>query len=140
MRLLLALFLLLPTQLWANCASAFRAGLTAYARADTALTDAETTLYRGLGWATRSRVLARLENRSPATTACTEIAQLQITLTDAQTQIARARSHFIYALTQCDAENQRRAQGNLDALSDTANDLQTQLDYLADLSTRCDTS
>ena len=132
--------LLLPTPLWASCASAFRTGITAFNDAAQTLSATEDTLYAGLGWASRARVLEKLEDRSTATTACTEIGILRSALIGAQRQIELARTQFTLAFAQCTGENQRGAQGNLDALNDTASDIDTQAVYLADLATRCDTS
>ena len=140
MRLILALFLLLPTPLWASCERNFRGGLAAFDAAARTLSQTEDTLYSGLGWASRSRVLNRLEERSAQTSACREVAILRGDLAGAMQQIDRARALFSMASAQCDPVNRTRAQGNLDALDDTARDINVQEDYLRDLSTRCDTS
>ncbi|MEZ5752208.1 MAG: hypothetical protein R3D60_09655 [Paracoccaceae bacterium] len=140
MRLILILSLLLPTLALAPasaCERPFRAGLAAFRAADRTLVEVEATLYRGLGWATRARVLERLEGLSARSTACQEVTRLNDALQGALDQIARARAQFSMAQAVCLDENRRRAEDNLGALTDTAGAIRSQIDFLADLATRC---
>jgi hypothetical protein len=111
--------------------------MRAYLAADRALTATEEVLYRGLGWASRDRVLDRLEARSALTTACQEVAALRNDLVEAAQSVQRARSQFTLARALCLGENQNRAEGNLAALSDTEAAIAVQQAYLSDLSDRC---
>ncbi|MCL4676820.1 MAG: hypothetical protein KJZ59_12600 [Pararhodobacter sp.] len=136
MRLLLCLCLMLAAPASA-CEGPFRAGMAAFADADRTLTRTEETLYRGLGWANRDRVFARLEDRSAATTACDEVLRLRRELLAATRRIYHARAQFNLARALCTGENRRRAEANLEALDDTGAALATQAGFLADLAARC---
>ncbi|MCB1407280.1 MAG: hypothetical protein KDK01_13770 [Rhodobacteraceae bacterium] len=135
----LALFLsLLIAPLGADaCEPQFRAGMVAFAAADRALRAAEETLYSGLGWASRGRVLERLEARSGLTTACDEVAVLRHDMLAASRQLDHARTQFGLARALCMGENQRRAAANLVALADTGMAIATQTEFLNDLAARC---
>jgi len=119
------------------CEQAFRAGMAAYRQADQRLTTVEETLYAGIGWATRARVLERLENRSALTSGCQEVSALSDSLARAQVLAQGADQSFGLATALCMGVNQERAQGNIDALSDTLRDIRTQADYLSSLSAQC---
>ena len=120
-----------------SCEQAFRAAMAAYRQADQRLTMVEETLYAGIGWATRARVLERLESRSALTSACQEVAALSDSLARAQVLAQGSDQGFGLAATLCLGVNQARAQGNIDALSDTLRDIRTQADYLSSLSAQC---
>jgi len=139
MRWIIALFLVLGLPAHASpCERAFRAGMTAYQQADQRLRQVEDTLYTGLGWATRARVLERLEARSALTSACQEVGAQADSLRRAQSLAQNADQSFRLATAVCMGVNRDRAQGNIDALTDLTRELRDQITYLTDLSTRCD--
>jgi len=136
-RLALLLILFVIPQQSHACERAFRSGLASFADADRRLRDTERALYSGLGWASRSAVLDRLEALSARTTACQEVDAQIDNLIRAARQLTRAEQNFRLARTLCILENQTRADQNLEALTDTARAVQVQRDYLDTLRDRC---
>ena len=137
MRLVL-LFLLLATPLYADpCADHFRAGLRVARPLDVWLGETEATLYAGLGWVTRARVMERLEARSAVTNACQEAAILRRDLHVAQDRLLAAQRSFQLAAALCWDINRTRAQRNLAALDDQAVALRDMAGYIETLDDRC---
>ncbi|MCW1933109.1 hypothetical protein [Pararhodobacter zhoushanensis] len=137
MRLVL-LFIVLATPLYADpCADHFRAGLRVARPLDVWLAETEATLYAGLDWVTRARVMERLEARSAVTSACQEVATLRRALHAAQDRLIAAQRSFQLASALCWDVNRARAQGNLASLDDHATALRDLAGYIASLDERC---
>ena len=137
---LVALLLFLAAPAWARdpCADHFRAGLAAYRQADSGIAETQTALYAGLGWVTRAAVFARLEDRSPRTSACQELDHERDALARIGTTLTAARQQFVLAAAFCPGENRRRAQANLDALGDSDTAWRDLTEYLLSFRDRCD--
>lgn len=117
----------LPAQ---ACETSFRSGLRAFARADALTREIEHRLYYGIGWASRSAVIERLEAASVSTTALSEINELQALATSGLRALDRSRRFFNRAILRCDLVNRQRAHDNLDAMTDTQSFLETHDAYL----------
>lgn len=139
MRLFVLILTLIATPLWADaCEDQFRAGLAAGRDVDGELAALQASLYTGLGWVTRRAVIARLEDRSPTTTACQEIDLLRARFLRLQQNAETAENRFRAAAALCWGINRTRAERNVTALRDNQRDIREQLTYLDSLNPRCD--